>query len=725
MQSLGTVFKREVQAYFTQPIMYVVIGGVLLIVGFLYYLSWRWFLGVSFEAMRNPMLARELDLSTMVVGSTIGTIGVVSVFALPLLPMRLWAAEKRSGTVELLLTFPPRDPDIVLGKFLAAFAVYGVLLALTLLYPLLAASFGRLDAGPILSGYFGTLLLGAALLALGLLCSTWTENQIVACAWSWTGFLFFWLIGHAADSVGGQLGTVLTHVSFANHHSNFVKGIIETQSVAYFVLFCLFCLFLTLRSMFTPIVLAVLVILYAVAGQHKHRFDVTSTKRFTLATQSVKLVQGLQQSLKVIGFYSLAEREREAFTNLLDQYTQHTDKISYELVDPDRQPALAKQYDITAYNTVVVEGNDKKEKVLRLDEAALTNAILKVTHSTKKVVYFLTGHGEPALTDSDRNGYSVTKQTLEEQSYTVKELVLTNQAQVPDDAAVVVVAGPQRDLLGAELEALSAYLGRGGHLYLMIEPYTAPDLVTFVKRYGLEVGNDVVIETNPLGRLIGGDYLMPVVMAYERHAITKELGNVMTIFPVVRSVQVARDLPSGITAQGLAMTSAESWAETDLKALQDGHTAFDPESDQRGPITIAAVATMQASDTGTSASPLGTSPSSGAEPPGQSDSTKNARAARLVVFGDAEFANNNFITLQGNAELFLNTVSWLAEQEEPLAIRPREGGGNGPVTLTAAQQPFIFWLPVVVLPLTVFGTGAMVFMRRWHTGGADPAAPGN
>ena len=126
----------------------------------------------------------------------------------------------------------------------------------------------------------------------------------------------------------------------------------------------------------------------------------------------------------------------------------------------------------------------------------------------------------------------------------------------------------------------------------MLDPETVPGLVAFVQRYGIEVGNDVVIETNPLGRLVGGDYLMPVVMTYERHAITRELGNVMTMFPMVRSVQVAKELPPGITAQGLAMTSTESWAETDFKALHEGHTAFDPDSDRRGPISIAAVATI-------------------------------------------------------------------------------------------------------------------------------------
>jgi ABC-2 type transport system permease protein len=247
MRSMYAVFKREVKAYFTQPLAYVMMGGLLLIVGFLYYLSFRWFLGVSFEAMRNPMFARELDLGAMVVGATIGTVGVISVFTLPLLTMRLWAEEKRAGTVELLLTFPLRDSDIVLGKFFAALAVYGVLLLLTACYPLLTSTFGRLDPGPILSGYLGTLLLGAALLSLGFLCSTWTENQIVACVLAWAGFLFFWLIGHAAD-FAGELGSLFKHVSFANHHDNFIKGVVETQDVAYFVLFSLFCLFLTLRS---------------------------------------------------------------------------------------------------------------------------------------------------------------------------------------------------------------------------------------------------------------------------------------------------------------------------------------------------------------------------------------------------------------------------------------------------------------------------------------------
>ncbi len=185
MRSIYAVFKREVKAYFTLPIAYVMMGGLLFIVGLLYWMSFRWFLGVSFESMRNPMMASDLDISSMVVGATISTIGVVSVFTLPLLTMRLWAEEK---------------------------------------------------------------LLGATLFAFGFLCSTWTENQIVACVLAWAGFLFFWLIGSAADFVGPALGKFFAEISFAKHHENFAKGVIEIKDVAYFVLFTVFCLFLTLRS---------------------------------------------------------------------------------------------------------------------------------------------------------------------------------------------------------------------------------------------------------------------------------------------------------------------------------------------------------------------------------------------------------------------------------------------------------------------------------------------
>ena len=160
------------------------------------------------------------------------------------------------------------------------------------------------------------------------------------------------------------------------------------------------------------------------------------------------------------------------------------------------------------------------------------------------------------------------------------------------------------------------------------------------------------------------------------------------------------------------LSSRPGKSSRDLKALREGRTAFDAESDRRGPITIAAVATLNTANTGTNPSQAGTSASGSAESTDQPEKDKSTRAARLVVFGDSDFANNSLFSVQGNGNLFLNTVSWLAEEEDLIAIRPRKGGGSGPVMLTAAQAPLIFWLPVVMLPLAVLASGAAVFMRR-------------
>jgi ABC-type uncharacterized transport system involved in gliding motility auxiliary subunit len=459
-------------------------------------------------------------------------------------------------------------------------------------------------------------------------------------------------------------------------------------------------------SLCTPLVLAVTVLLYVLAVQHHHAVDVTRSKRFTLASQSVKLLQELQKPVKVLGFFRLQGPEREAFVDLLKLYTYYTDKLTYEFVDFDRNPGLAEHYHITAYNTVLVAGYGKEEKISRLEEAALSNAILKLTHDTEKVVYFVTGHGEAALADTERNGYSLAKQRLEAQHYEVKELLLVKQQQIPDDAAVVILAGPRTDLLEPELAMLTAFLARGGRLLLLLDPATVPGLLPFLKRYGLELGNDMIIEPNSLFQLLGGDYLMPAVMTYaEQHPISKDFHTQMTIFPVVRSVSVATAPPEGSRAQALAFTSADSWAETDLGTLEhEKRSTFDPQRDHQGPISIAAGVTVP-------------NPTSGATIATQRTAqvSKHAPPARLVVVGDSEFANNSFFTLQGNGELFLKTVSWLAEEEELLAIRPRQGGGSGPVILTAAQELLIFWVPVVLLPIAVLACGAVVCLtRRWQ-----------
>jgi ABC-type uncharacterized transport system involved in gliding motility auxiliary subunit len=463
----------------------------------------------------------------------------------------------------------------------------------------------------------------------------------------------------------------------------------------------------TPASLLTMAVLAVLILLYALAMKHNRPFDVTRYKRYTLAEQSINLLQSLQQPINIIGFFRRKDPRRETFIDLLKLYTQHTEQITYALVDLDRNPVLAERHHITADHTILITGYGKEEKIFRLAEDAFTNAILQLTHDTEKVVYFVTGHGEAGLTDTEHNGYSVAKQQLEAQHYDVKDLLLVHHHQIPPDATVVIVAGPHRDFLERELDVLRAFLTHGGHLLLMLDPYTVPGLHPFLTSYGLDLGNDIIIEPNSLLQLLGGDYLIPAVMTYaEHHPIVKDLRRLMTLFPLVRSVRVVQESTASVQAESLAFTSPDSWAETDLTTLeQEKRATFDEQSDQRGPISIAVAVTM-------------------AGPPAsrslvvadhKTRLSANPSSARLVVFGDSEFANNTYFALQGNGDLFLKTVNWLAEEKDFIAVRPRQGEGGGPVILTAAQAPLIFWVPVVLLPLTIFASGLVVCLkRRWQ-----------
>ena len=214
------------------------------------------------------------------------------------------------------------------------------------------------------------------------------------------------------------------------------------------------------------------------------------------------------------------------------------------MIDPDRQPAVAKRYHVKAYHTIAASGYGKVETFYRLDEATLTHAILKLTRARQPVVYVMSGHGEPSLSDTERVGYSQAKQALETQNYVVKALVLARHQRVPDDADVVILAGPRTELLEAEQAALTQFIDRGGNLLLMLDPGTMPQMTRFVATYGLTLGDDMIIEPNDMMKLVGGDYLMPTVVTYDpQHEIVKDFDNLMTIFPVVRSVAAQADLP--------------------------------------------------------------------------------------------------------------------------------------------------------------------------------------
>lgn len=250
MRNFIPVFKKEFKAYFTSPIAYVLIAMFLLISGYFFYNIYSFFNYVVFSMgmQRSPMM-EQVNVTEMVCPPLYSNIVIVILLMVPLLTMRLLAEEKKLGTIEILLTYPIRDAEVVFGKFAACLAVYCVMLAATFLYPLMLFVYSGVEWGPVLSCYLGLLLVGSAFISTGLLISSLTENQIIAGVSTFGVLLLFWLVGASERLVSPELGAILKHLSLLEHFEQFAKGIIDTRDIIYYLNFTFFALFLTLRSL--------------------------------------------------------------------------------------------------------------------------------------------------------------------------------------------------------------------------------------------------------------------------------------------------------------------------------------------------------------------------------------------------------------------------------------------------------------------------------------------
>jgi len=431
-------------------------------------------------------------------------------------------------------------------------------------------------------------------------------------------------------------------------------------------------------------VLGVIGFVEALSAKHSARLDLTENKRRSLSPQTIQMLKGLKDDVNAVGFFRSDQPGKRVAEDLFKQYAGYAGKkFTWKIVDPDSDPGQARRYGIESYGTIVLETKARSEKVLDPEEEKLTNGLLKVTREGKRIVYVVQGHGEHELGNSERAGFSEAKGALEKSNYEVKPLVLAREGKVPADAAVVIIAGPRTDLLAPEMEALDAFLGRGGKVFVMIDStftgrVRGDGVVRFLAKYGFDVGDNLIIELNPVGRLLGASADVPIIQAYEPHPITRDMGGIMTTFPLSRSVQPAKTPPAGTTVQPLAKTSQQSWGETNRAALQRGQINPDPE-DPKGPLTVAAVASKD--------------------------------KARLVVYGTSEIAANQYLNFQGNRDFFLNTVSWLAEEEDQITVRPKDTKQT-PIFLSAQQGRVVALLPLVVLPGLVLAGGIVALIRR-------------
>jgi ABC-type uncharacterized transport system involved in gliding motility auxiliary subunit len=450
--------------------------------------------------------------------------------------------------------------------------------------------------------------------------------------------------------------------------------------------------------------------------RHWKRGDWTKTRLYSLSETTKKIVAGIKKPVRVTVFMGGEARLYQPVRELLSRYRALSPKIEVEYLDPRRNPAraeaLVKEFGIRQ-NTIVFRSGDRKkyveeDKIADLDfaagmggapgiktfkgEEAFTSALLAVTEDRQPHVAFAKGHGEAALDSAERGrGYADAKQLLERDNMVVSTWDALGKDALPQDADVLVVAGPRTALLEPEASALEKRLAAGGHVLLLLDPVLpgpgAPPadlgLGGLLGKYGIKLGNDLVVDPANALPMVGAETVL--ANRYGTHPIVRSLSaeGLPVIFQITRSVTKAEKPPDGVSEAMLIETSPEGWGETNLKDLDAG-IKKEP-SDTPGPVSLAVVV-------------------------GPADEKKPG-GARLVVVGNSHFATNGSLANGANGIFFASAIHWLAGSEKQIGIAPKTPE-QASLSLTDSQVRRIGLASVVGLPGLAILLGLWVWYRR-------------
>lgn len=430
------------------------------------------------------------------------------------------------------------------------------------------------------------------------------------------------------------------------------------------------------------LVLGILVLVSMLSLFYRVRWDATTDDRFSLSPQSRKVVAALAEPVRLLAFYAGDDPRQVELKRRFAIYGGHTAKISYEFIDPDREPGLAARYGIRETGVILAVQGERREKARDESEAGITNAILRLRRSGRTRVGVLTGHGERDPLGRQRDGLVLAVDALRGGSYALNPIQLLQTPGALDSVEVLLAVGPVGELLPEEERLLDGYLDRGGRLLVLLDPPLAPrpgaSFAGLLARRGIRVGSDAVVDPSPTSRLAGQDALAPLVTRYPATPITVGF-RLQTFYRGVRSVSLADTLPPETSGFEILRSGQGSWAEA---APIEGVLALDPGRDLLGPVGLAAAVER-----------AGTS------------------STRIVVFGDSDFVSNAQWRLPGAGDLFLNSVAWLAEKGDEIAVRGATVVDRR-VDVTVQQSRVLFVIGFLLLPGLFLGAAIVVAVRR-------------
>lgn len=476
------------------------------------------------------------------------------------------------------------------------------------------------------------------------------------------------------------------------------------------------------------LVLAISATLNVMGYRFDDRLDLTANKRFTLSQQSLDIVSKLDREITVLAFFTNGSPEKSNFQELVKGYEARSTLLKVQWLDPYADPIPAQENQITsAAGTVILKVGEKKQRLESdFSEEALTNALLKLTSDTQYTVCVVQGHGEPDLASADTPvGLGLLNTALENQNYKVQAVSLTEAIPSPDTCKALLEIAPQTDLLAGERDRLAQYLVGGGNLIVALDPLLTPETAADMARYGVTLGNDLVIEGDPQRQLQGGDptFILLDPSSFDISPITEKLKG-LVVLRMARSVSKGTP-PDGVNVQELAFSSEGemSWAETDIAGLQEGRLEPNPGADRVGkvPLMVSAEITQPGAIRTETAAVAPAAPDGSAAVPALPALSTGAKATpptpkaggKLLVIGDGDFTQNVLLQNGLNKDLILNAIGWMIGDERQLSIRPNEAA-KGKLTIDTLSLFFAAITSLLLVPglAVTGGVGTWLARRR-------------
>ncbi|MEW6354405.1 MAG: GldG family protein [Pseudomonadota bacterium] len=438
--------------------------------------------------------------------------------------------------------------------------------------------------------------------------------------------------------------------------------------------------------LFVVLFLAVIGMAAWLSTRYNYQADWSAGARNTLSAASQELLKKLSGPVMVTAYARENEQLRRPISDLLSRYRRYKSDIHLSFVNPDSEPQRVRELGITVDGELVIQYAGRTEKLQELNEQGLTNALQRVARTEKRVLAFITGHGERDPHGAANHDLGNWVRQLENKGLSAQTVNLVSEPRIPQDTTALVIAGPQTDLLPGEVKLIEDYVAQGGNLLWLHDPGAPRGLAPLAERLGVEFQPGVIVD--PTTQLLGierPDFAL--VGDYPPHSITRNF-NTLTLFPTAAAIDL--QTPEGWEGEAFLVTQQRSWSESG--ALQ-GEITLDQGKDIAGPLNIAVALTR--------ATPDAT----------QVSTQKSATEQRIVVTGDGDFLSNTYLGNGGNLELGLNIVNWLSHDDALIAISARTAPDTR-LTLSDTASLFIGFGFLFVLPLALVGAGLTIWLKR-------------